>query len=273
MTSNLVDVLIVNYRTPDLTARAVQAVAGNSIRIRIWDNSDDCPTFDGAEVYGDHRNRYFAEGNNRLFEMGHAPFVLLLNPDVELAPETLLVMVRRLAASPVAWGITPRLVDGDGLDQNYLHGMPTTAGLLCDRLPPLRPLFRKSYAEYRSLYADLRAVTRVEQPPAAALLLRRSEQPPSGPFDEAYPLFFNDVDLARRLNAGGSCIYAGDLTAHHLGGASLRKAGARHEPIGAMYDAALLHYARRHLGAGYVVLRVAVLIRRAIDTVRGGWWQ
>ena len=59
-------------------------------------------------------------------------------------------------------------------------------------------------------------------PPAACLLVRRSTVGRTL-FDEQYRLFFNDTDLARRLNAAHECWYAADVTARHLRGASFAR--------------------------------------------------
>ena len=51
----------------------------------------------------------------------------------------------------------------------------------------------------------------VPQPSASCLLLRRSQLPDDHIFDERYPIFFNDVQLARSLARRGlaSVGYAG----------------------------------------------------------------
>ena len=46
-------------------------------------------------------------------------------------------------------------------------------------------------------------VTEVEQPPAACLMLRRSLFGREPLFDERFPIFYNDVDLCRRLSDDG----------------------------------------------------------------------
>ena len=47
----------------------------------------------------------------------------------------------------------------------------------------------------------------VPQPSASCLLLRRSCLPPARVFDERYPIFFNDVQLARSLAAQGHALW------------------------------------------------------------------
>jgi GT2 family glycosyltransferase len=64
----------------------------------------------------------------------------------------------------------------------------------------------------------------VDQPMASALLLRDVALQKIGLFDEQFPMFFNDVDLCRRLWDGGWEVWftlAAEMT--HLGGASTRQ--------------------------------------------------
>ena len=84
-----------------------------------------------------------------------------------------------------------------------------------------------------------------QQPPAAALLLRRSTLEALGAFDESMWLFFNDVDLSKRLlQAGWRTRYLCDARVVHVGGASTRQFGAQLE----RWHLDRLAYFRKHHG-------------------------
>jgi GT2 family glycosyltransferase len=71
-------------------------------------------------------------------------------------------------------------------------------------------------------YSDERAV---DQPMASALLLRTAALEQVGLFDEDFPMYFNDVDLCRRLwDAGWEVRYTPQVTVVHHHGASTRLA-------------------------------------------------
>ncbi len=78
-------------------------------------------------------------------------------------------------------------------------------------------------ARYRCRDLDLSVPQPVEQPAAAALLLRREIFDEVGPFDERFaPAWFEDVDYCRRLAAAGKRIVVVPAArARHFGGASL----------------------------------------------------
>ncbi len=74
---------------------------------------------------------------------------------------------------------------------------------------------------------DFRAPRTVDQPSASCLLLRRSVLGRSV-FDERYPIFFNDVQLARRIAATGRKLWVTpDAKVIHEGHASTRQLGNR----------------------------------------------
>ncbi len=266
----LVDVLVVNYGTADLVHRAVACVEGPGARVLTWDNSGDLLADPrGLTVLGDGTNAYFADANNALFALGEAPWVLLLNPDVELSHVGLCELVAFLETRPTAWGVAPRLLDPDGSDQRYLHALPTLPMLLVDRLPFLRRLLPRVHRTYRQLDVDLRATQVVEQPPAACLLVRRSA---AGErlLDPAYRLFFNDTDLARRLNRTGECWYVGSVTARHLRNASFARLTPSYRTA-REYDRALLRYARANVPRWWVLVPVVVgraVVSWLLDTLR-----
>ena len=259
-----VAVVIVNYLSGDLVEKAVDALAGQ-FDVHVWDNSGDLPSRvrSLATVHGDGRNLLFARPNNEMYRATSARYVLLLNPDVVIKPEAVKALVGALDADPTAWSAMPRLVGSDGGDQNYLRRLPTLPMMLVDRMPGLRAVWPGLYKHYYCHDVDLTADAIVEQPPAACLLVRRSAVG-SELFDENYPLFFNDTDLARRLNALGHCRYLASVSAVHIGGASIQRA-RRQRPawIRRQYDMSLLRYARRNVRGG-ILLAPIVLARVAL---------
>src|SRR5207247_8848948 len=62
---------------------------------------------DAVTLIRNSRNRGFAEGVNQACAASSAPFVLLLNSDVEIAPGALSVLVRFLRDRPGAAGVGP----------------------------------------------------------------------------------------------------------------------------------------------------------------------
>jgi N-acetylglucosaminyl-diphospho-decaprenol L-rhamnosyltransferase len=270
-----VDVLLVNYLTPELTAAAVRSLAGASVSFWVRDNSSDLDVRgvrDAAQgsalvVRADGRNSFYAEGNNELYSLGDAPYVLLLNPDVQLTREALDHLLSGLRSGHSVWAAAPRLLNPDGSPQDYYRRLPSLGSILCDRLPLLRRLMRRTWA--RHIYHDEAMDVRrtLEAPPAACLLFKR-ELVGTFLFDEAYSLFYNDTDLCRRMiGLGYSAVLIPCATATHLRGASLAKARSLDRfRVARLYDRNCLSYSKSNIRHWWLVSG-ALLLRRMAETL------
>ena len=132
--------------------------------------------------------------------------MLLLNSDVELIEAAVTTLVRFLRQTPGAAGVAPLYVNADGTPQPFHFRFPSFATTLANASSLFRrtlPGSNRRLRAYRMLDDDFSKPRPVPQPSASCLLLRRSCLPPDRVFDERYPIFFNDVQLARSLAAQG----------------------------------------------------------------------
>jgi N-acetylglucosaminyl-diphospho-decaprenol L-rhamnosyltransferase len=209
-------ILIVTWHSERWVERCLRSIPaaceGIEYEVIVHDNSDD--------------NIGFAAGTNRAFARSRGRYALLLNPDCELAPRALTQLYEFLEARPRIAAAVPLLVDENGEPQRefQLRRLPTLGRLAAEVL-----LFDKVYpgnpatARYRYRDLDLTEPRRIEQPAAAALLLRRDVFEAVGPFDEQFaPAWFEDVDFCRRLAEGGREVWVvPSAVVRHFGGASL----------------------------------------------------
>lgn len=199
------------------------------------------------------RNLGFGGGANLGIRAARAPWVLLLNPDARPCSGALDALLEGIAVHPDTAGLAPRLEDPDGRSQHtwQLRPLPGVGTLLLQTL--LVPAGR---GPRRAPVAG--AV--VEQPAAAALLLRRSALAMVGGFDAGFfPAWFEDVDLARRLASAG-------LRLRYYPAARFRHGLGKSVPAlgyGAflwIYYRNLCRYLRRHHGlAAELLARLALL--------------
>jgi len=244
MTGIDLSVLVVSWNTRDLLRECLrstlEAAKGLSMEIIVVDNAsaDDSAGMVRREFGGDprvsllanERNEGFARGNNRAYEMSRGDMLLVLNPDIVLNREALRGMLEHLRADPEAGIVSCNLVGVDGVPQTLHRAFPTLPivfsvwtriGRVVDRFL-LLGLNRRRY----HLKTTRRAgVVTIDQAAAACVLLRRSTvECIGGLFDERFPLFFNDVDLSRRVrDAGLEVRVLYDLSVVHHGGASVRQ--------------------------------------------------
>jgi len=168
----------------------------------------------------------FAAGTNRALAESRGRYVFLLNPDCDLAPRALTLLCEFLDRNPNAAAAAPLLTsDNGGLQREFqLRRLPTLRALAAEALLLNKMLPRnKATAHYRYQDLDLSRPQRIEQPAAAALLVRREVFDEIGGFDEQFsPAWFEDVDYCRRLSEANKELFVVPAAqARHAGGASL----------------------------------------------------
>ena len=179
----------------------------------------------GARVVEAERNLGFGPACNLAAREG-APSetILFLNPDAALeeGAACLGALLAALDADPGLAAVAPRLT-GDGQERFQLRRLPRPGAIareafLVDRV------FPRNRGFLRDRYLDRPRDTAfdVEQPAAAALLVRRADFDAVGGFDPAFaPAWFEDVDLCARLLALGRRIrYVPSARVAHVGGVS-----------------------------------------------------
>ena len=195
-------------------------------------------------------NRGFAAAVNQAFHATSTSYVLILNPDVRAMPGAVQLLQEFLDAHPRVAAV------GGHVGEKYLpKALPTIAALVRENLG-----FPTVAAVYdRRPSADYRLPLQVDQPAAAALMIRRDAYDEVGGFDEQfYPAWYEDVDFCRRLKTSGWEIYFAPAAQFlHEGGYS---AEAMKSPdFLRSYYSNQLRYASKHFGAlGTAAVRASI---------------
>jgi GT2 family glycosyltransferase len=214
------------------------------------------------------RNRGFARAVNEGCRLSQGDWLLLLNPDMTLAPDFLdevLARAQRLAASQPGVGVVGfRLANGDGSRQLSTGPFPTLAGTLA-RL--LRPRSRRKYAAPPEA-----GPCSVDWVTGCCLLVRRACWDDLGGLDPDFFLYYEDVDLCRRARGRGwSVLFDPGPSAVHHDPLHARAVPAH---LRLITRHALLTYARKHwpgwqFRALAGVVRAEAWLRRLGAALRG----
>ena len=242
----LISILIVNWNTRELVLQCLSSLPNDvpdlSCEVIVVDNG----SMDGsAEALGGYpkitliRNECnvgYAAAVNQAYRRSSGEFVLLLNSDVSLTPDALHSLTQFLVEHPAAAGVGPLYVNPDGSPQPFHFRFPTFKMTLANGSAVVRKLLpgtERQLSEYRMLDEDFSQARPVPQPSASCLLLRRSFLPDDHIFDERYPIFFNDVQLARSFAARGLALWVTpSATVIHEAHSSTRKLGrAQKTPV------------------------------------------
>ncbi|MGW0778858.1 glycosyltransferase [Streptomyces sp. NPDC002835] len=239
MTLPEVSVLLVSWNTCAETRACLDslpraATDGLRYEVIVVDNGsrDGSPDMLAAHpnvlLLRNERNLGFAAAVNQAYARARGDMILLLNSDVRLWPGALTALAGFLRERPDVAGVAPLYLNPDGSVQQHYMRLPTFRSLvaLATTLRYL-PGFRRPWREHLMGGADLSRQGQVEQPSASCLLLRRAVLDPAEVFDERFPLYFNDVLLARNLRLAGHRLWmTPDAVVTHTLGASTRLLGS-----------------------------------------------
>ena len=255
-------IAIVHYETPaelrDCLASLALASRGLAVELFVVDNASSgftaqlvTRTFAKAVVLRNARNLGFARAANQALRQANGRYLLLLNPDTVLAPDTLRLMLEYMDSHSDVGCATPRLVRPDGgLDLACRRSFPTPASAFY-RLTLLSRLFPGSqrFGRYNLTYLDEHREAEIDAPCGAFMLVRAQVRQQVGLLDEQYFMYGEDLDWAFRIKqAGWRVMYTPVTTVTHVKRASSRQ--QRSVAIRAFYDAMRIFY-RRHYEQRY----------------------
>jgi GT2 family glycosyltransferase len=178
-----------------------------------------------------HANIGYGSAHNLVMHGGNTHHHLVLNPDVELAPDALTEGLKFLNASPEVGVLAPAVFTPDGAPEFLCKRYPAVLDLALRGLAPTlsrRLFFRRleSY-EMRDTIGSGETVSPVPMMSGCFMLVRRKAIEATGGFDPRYFLYFEDFDWSVRLNRVTTSAYVPTVRVVHHGGGASRK-GWRH---------------------------------------------
>lgn len=267
-TAEQVAVVVVTYRPgPELEefVTSLRAASRDPVRLVLVENGDD-PTRaldvgarHGAQVLVTGENLGYGRAANRgAAEVPGSRWLVVANPDVVWAPGSLDTLVEAGERHPRAGALGPRVLNPDGSAYPSARALPSLADgighALLGRISPRNPWTRR-YLDHERHSPD--AEREAGWLSGACLLLRREAFDQVGGFDEAYFMFFEDIDLGDRLGqAGWRNVLVPSAEVTHAQGSSWR---ARPERMLRAHHASAAHYLSHRYDRWYhAPLRVAL---------------
>ncbi len=231
-----VSIIIVSYNTRDLLRECLHGVFadmnGISAEVVVVDNASHDGSavmvqkeFPEVRLLESTSNLGFGEANNAAFQTAQGRYFILLNSDAFLAPGTVSLALRHMETTPACALGGGRLVGRDGSWQpsaRAFHSVLSDAIVLTG----LAAKFPKSrlFGHFDRTWADERVPCEVDWVPGAFCIIRPEALRKVGFFDPAFFLYYEEVDLCRRLkNVGYGIWYWPDIVVTHIGGESSRQ--------------------------------------------------
>jgi GT2 family glycosyltransferase len=214
-----IDVAIVNWNTAEAAlaaARGYLASDGVEARVTIADNDsrpeqqkilrEGCP--DGVRLDLCEENLGYGRAANRALHGGDGELVCVSNADVVPEPGALAALAAAAETESRAGMVGP--VFGNDTDR-YHSALPSG-------LTMLARIFAGSVGRRPDASPPEEETVEVGQPSGACFVVRRELWQQIGGFDEGFFLWYEDVDLAKRLHDGGRRnLVAGSAHAGHSG--------------------------------------------------------
>jgi len=186
----------------------------------------------------------FGRGCNLGASHASTDFVLFLNPDARMEPDSIRALEAALDADPTAAVAAPAIERPDHTIQP-IGMLPTRLSLIFERTRLHRFFLRPQ----RLAHAD--APTRTRWVSGAVFMVRRETFNSLHGFDPRFFLYYEESDLFRRLLRSKHTILAtGQAICHHIGGHSADSVQASRiaNSIAEHFIKSRNYYARKHFG-------------------------
>ena len=251
----LYSIIIINYRTRQLTTDCIKHIFALNFKeseIIVIDNASN----DGSaeflrEKFGDkiklianQKNLGFAGGNNQGAAIAKGEFLLFLNSDTVVEKNIFQDCLEIFEQDNSVGIVSPRLLTASGENQKSAFG----------RFPDIFRLITQK-TKIDPILDENKKYNTVDWVSGCALIIRRDLFERVKGWDDNFFLYYEDVDLCRRIsNLGYLSAVANKTAISHLGGQSLKQSlGKRWQ-----YFRSQDYYFRKHYG------HIAVLILKLV---------
>lgn len=265
-----VDIVIVNWNAGALLAACLDSLAAADLshvsKVIVVDNGSTDGSADVTSarlpltVVRAGRNLGFGRACNLGAAQGDAEFVLLLNPDTEVDADaiTRVVSFLRDPAQQDVGAVGIRLVDRSGRAQRHCARFPSWRTFLAESFG-LAHLLPGRFRPVLMLEFDHLETRDVDHVMGAFYCVRRAAFEVLGGFDESYFVYFEDLDLSRRLvDAGHRIRYLSEPAAYHRQGGTSDQIRARR--LHYSLEGKLLYASKHFSSAGAVAAWAGVLL-------------
>jgi GT2 family glycosyltransferase len=224
-------IIVVNFNTKSYLERCVSSIIKNGQSVEneiivVDNNSSDGSVplvkkdFPQVRLIENMRNVGFARANNQAIVEAQGVYFLFLNPDAEVLPGALGILVDFIKQRPRVGLVAPMLLNSDGSLQRSCRDFPSLKLELSKAVGLTKNFPQHSlFGHVRRKDWDHDRIAEVDQPMGACLLVSRTALEKAGYFDERFFMYYDDVDLCYRIAARGFKIFfiPEAKVIHHLG--------------------------------------------------------
>jgi len=230
-----ISVILVSYNTLEMTKKALgnlfSSLGNLEMEVFIIDNAskDDSAGilrqgYPHISFIENKQNVGFGRANNQALPFVRGRYVLLLNTDAFVEPDTIAKTVQYMDVHPRCGILGVKLLGRDGTLQPSCRFFPTPWNIFLERTN-LKRFFRHTKM-VDDMSWDHNSVRDCDWVPGCYYLIRKEVIDQVGLFDPRYFLYYEEIDhcfAAKR--AGWKVVYFPDTPVVHIGGESAKHEG------------------------------------------------
>lgn len=220
----LLSIIIVTYNSGAFIRECIQSIEKyyqNPFEIIIIDNNSTDETIDQIKklksiihLFPQEKNLGFSKANNIGVSHAKGELLFFLNPDTKILDSSINLLTTYLLSHEDTGIVAPKLVNLEGVPQKSVRSLPTISGALAEYFGD----HKNAHEPYVPAGKD---PVEVESVVGGAIMMKKEVYQKLGGFDERFFMYFEDLDLCRKvLHLGLKIIFLPTVTVKHKVGAS-----------------------------------------------------
>jgi len=204
---SLINVSIVTYETnPEELRKAIASVLCTKldVKVSVVDNSS--------------HNIGFGKAHNTVIQKtieDGTKYHLVLNPDVYFEPQTVEKIYEFMEKNPDVGILMPKILYPDGSIQYLCKLLPTPVDVILRRFLPIKKIIGKRNEIYELRFAKYDKIMEAPYLSGCFMFIRTEVLKKVGLFDERFFMYFEDVDLSRRIHKYYRTVYYPEVCVYH----------------------------------------------------------
>ncbi len=269
----VISVIFVSYNTAKMSIEAISSLLASNgdfeLEVFVVDNAskdDSVSVIKGAfpqiTLIENNVNVGFGRANNQVLDLITGEYILLLNTDAFVQPDTIAKTIQYIESQPSCGVLGVRLIGRDNEQQPSCRYFPTPFNLFAHRLGLGRWLPTLQMVDDIDWNPAITA--NCDWVPGCYYLVRKQVVDKVGLFDPRYFLYSEEVDHCFAVKkAGWQVVYFADTSVVHIGGESAKSDGKvtnSGKQLSVLQAESELLYFRKNHGLLSCVLNIVLVV-------------
>ena len=232
----MVSIAIVTYNNSSVIKKCLnsifETIKNLKFELIIVDNGSSDNTveiiekdFKNVRLIKNNRNIGFGAAHNIAIKLGRGKYHLVLNPDIIFSENSIEKLFNFMEKNLEVGLVSPKIILSNGSIQYLCKRLPSLFDFIIIRFMPkfIRKIFQARIDYYEMRQPGYNKIMDVLFLTGAFMLVRRNVLDKVGGFDENFFMYFEDVDLCRRIKKISRTVFYPHTSVIHLWEGGTRK--------------------------------------------------